>query len=110
VQGGFLEVKQLTFEAFFGGGSWATTTGPPAYYTYTPPTGSGIYERALVVEAIDGADVSRWTFAKVSVVETGEVNLRNADAANLVITFEALATTSGIPFSFFSSKTKYSAA
>ncbi len=45
----------------FGCGTVTVAAGPPVIATYTPPAGATQYERAFVVEVVDGTTISRWT-------------------------------------------------
>lgn len=76
----------------FGGGSVATTAGPPAVYTYTPPSPDEIDYRALVIEWQDDTKSYRLHVPKVLVTDTSALSLNRTDPAGLALTFSTQAT------------------
>jgi hypothetical protein len=76
----------------FGGGSVSTTAGPPAYYTYTPPSPDEIDYRAMVIEWQDDTKTYRLHIPKVLVTDTSSLSLNRTDPAGLALTFSAQGT------------------
>lgn len=91
IQGGILQFDQKAFEILFGGGTWSGTT----LATYASPSGSDVFYRAMVVETTENTKKTRYLFPKVTVADTGEIQLRRPEAANAAVTFEALNSGSG---------------
>ena len=87
-----LQWNQETLKLALGGGSVATTAGPPAYYTYTPPEPEEIYYRALVLQWEDGDYTFRLHVPKVMVTETSAITLARTDAAGIPLTMAVVAT------------------
>lgn len=87
-----LQWNEESIKLAFGGGSVATTAGPPAYYTYSPPDPSTIDSRALVVEWADGTKGYRLHVPKVLVTDTSALSLNRTDPAGLALTFSVQAT------------------
>ena len=82
----------------FGGGSVATTAGPPAYYTYTPPAPEDIDFRAVVLEWEDGTKDYRLHVPKALVTDTSSITLARSDAAGIPLTLSVIATDGTDPF------------
>lgn len=95
-----LQWNQESFMLAMGGGEFATTAGPPAYYTYTPPEPSDIYYRALVVEWTDGGKSYRLHVPKVMASDVSEVTLARTDASGLALTLSAVATDGSAEYTF----------
>lgn len=95
-----LQWNQEAIELAFGGGSFATTAGPPAYYTYTPPSPEDLDYRALVIEWEDGTKNYRLHVPKALVTDTSSLNINRSDAAGLGLTFSIEATDGTDPFTF----------
>ena len=93
-----LQWNQESIKLAFGGGSFATTAGPPAYYTYTPPSPEEIDYRALVLEWADDTKEYRLHVPKVLVTDAGDLSLNRTDAAALDLTFSLEATDGSNPF------------
>lgn len=93
----------------FGGGSIATTTGPPAHYTYTPPAPDEIDERALVLEwAADGHDF-RLLVPRVMVTEGVETQLTQTAESDLPITLGVLGTAGVDPWQLLTNHPAFAA-
>lgn len=93
-----MEWTQETVKMVFSGGTFVDTAGPPAYTTYTPPATADIYERALVIETVDGAKVQRLHIPRVMVSDVGDIQWVRADAAALPITLALVAADATTPF------------
>lgn len=97
-----MQWNELTIPIAFDGATVTKTTGPPAYYTITPPTPETIYERALVVQWQDGSNTFRWHVPRVMIGDQGAFNVQRTDAAGLPITFSVLATSGVNPWTLIS--------
>ena len=95
-----MEWNQKSIKLAFGGGSFATTAGPPAFYTYTPPDPEDVDYRALVLEWADGAKNYRLHVPKVLVTDTSAITLARTDASGIPLTFSVIATDGADPYSF----------
>ena len=93
-----LQWNQESIKLAFGGGSFATTAGPPAYYTYTPPEPEDLDYRALVIEWEDGTKNFRLHVPKALVTDVGDLGINRTDAAGLDLTFSLVATDGTQPF------------
>jgi hypothetical protein len=98
-----LQWNQASIELAFGGGTWTTTAGPPAFYTYTPPAPEDMDYRALVLEWEDGTKAYRLHVPKVLVTETSSITLARTDASGLPLTFSVIATDGTDPFTLITS-------
>jgi hypothetical protein len=91
----------------FGGG---TVSGTVGNYRYNmPDDNAALDERAMVLEAVDGAKHFRWVFAKGNVVEAVEATYARTDPAVLPITFRALAASGQSPGYFLADTTAFAA-
>ena len=104
-----LQWNQESFKLAMGGGSFATTVGPPAFHTYTPPSPSEIYNRALVLEWADGAKNYRLHIPKVMTTDTDAITLARTDAAGLALTFQAVATDGASEYTFITDDPAFAA-
>lgn len=105
-----MQWNEETIKLAFGGGSVATTPGPPAVYTYTPPDADDEpHFRALVLEWEDGAKVYRLHAPKVMVTDVSGITLARADAAGIPLTFSVVATDGAQPFTFITSDPAFAA-
>jgi hypothetical protein len=82
----------------FGGGAVTTTAGPPAYYTYTPPSPDVIDERAAVLEWRYATKTFRLVVPKVMVTSGAESQLARASESDLPLTLGILGTTGVSPW------------
>jgi hypothetical protein len=95
----FLQFNQANWALAMGGGEW--TEGSPGLYSYEPPEGSDVDEFAYIVEAIDGDEVYRWCFRRVTNMGGVEFSLTRENAIILPITVKVLAAPAGAkPFVF----------
>ena len=95
-----LQWNQESIKLAFGGGSFATTAGPPAYYTYTPPAPEDLDYRALVIAWEDDTKSYRLHIPKALVTDAGSLSLTRTDAAALDLTFSLVATDGSNPYTF----------
>lgn len=93
----------------FGGGSIATTAGPPAYYTYTPPDPEDLDERALSVEWTDEAKTYRLHIPRGIVTENVETKIARANAADLPITFGVVGADGVTPWTLITNDPAFAA-
>lgn len=93
-----LQWNEESIKLAFGGGTVATTAGPPAHYTYSPPDPSEIDYRALVIEWADGTKGYRLHVPKALVTDTSALSLNRTDPAGLALTFSVQATDGADPF------------
>lgn len=104
-----LQWNQEAIKLAFGGGSFATTVGPPAYHTYTPPAPEDIDYRALALEWQDGTKTYRLHVPKALVTDTSAITLARSDAAGLPLTFSVIATDGADPFSLLTDDPAFAA-
>lgn len=104
-----LQWSEHSVKLAFGGGSVATTAGPPAYYTYTPPAPEALDYRALVIEWEDGSKDYRLHVPKALVTDTGAINLTRSDAAGLPLTFSVVATDGTDPWTLITNDPAFAA-
>lgn len=90
--------NEITVPLAFGGGTVTPTTGPPAYYTYTPPAPSVLDERALAIEWTDGSRTYRLIIPKGVVTDNVSSKLTKAGPAELPLTFEATVADGSNPY------------
>jgi hypothetical protein len=83
----------------FGGGSVSGTAGNYRYDL--PRDDSALDERALILDAVDGATHYRWVFPRGNVTEAVEAQYQRANPASLPITFSALAGAGGASPGYF---------
>lgn len=87
-------LEQLNLDTFahaFGGGTWTTTAGPPAYYRYDPPAdGDALAEYACIIDFVDGTRNGRLVMMRGTVNDTVETNLVRNNAALLPVSLAAL--------------------
>ena len=91
-------LRQLNQEALklaFQGGS--VTTISPGHLRYDLPADAQIDERALGIEAVDGAKVARVIVPRAYVSENVEIPLTKGGPAEVPITMRVLATTGASP-------------
>jgi hypothetical protein len=88
-----MQWNEQTVPAAFGGG---TVSGSAGNYRYDLPADDApLDERAMVVDAIDGAVHMRWVFPRGNVTEAVEAAFQRGTPASLPIGFKALAPASG---------------
>ena len=95
ISGSLLQWNNDSIPVFFGGGTVVETTGPPAYWTYTPPSSGAIDERAMVLEWIDGSYTYRLVAARTVNGELGEITLTGTALGELPINVEILEPSGG---------------
>lgn len=79
--------NKTTVPLAFGGGAIVTTAGPPAYYTYTPPSPETLDERAMGIDWTDGSKHYRLIIPRGVVSENVQSKIAGTGAADLPITF-----------------------
>lgn len=104
-----LQWSEHSIKLAFGGGSVATTAGPPAFYTYSPPEPEDLDYRALVIAWEDGTKTYRLHVPKALVTDTGAINLTRSDAAGLPLTFSVVATDGTAPFTLITDDPAFAA-
>lgn len=106
-----LQWNEEAVKLAFGGGTVATTAGPPAYYTYTPPDSDDEpYYRAMVLEWEDGSKTYRLHVPKVLVTDVSSITLARTDAAGIPLTFEVIYTDGVQPFSLITNDPAFASA
>ena len=95
IGGSLLQWNNETIPVFFGGGTVTETTGPPDYWTYTPPASGTIDERAMVLEWQDGLYTYRLVAARTVNGELGEITLTGTALGELPINVEILEPSGG---------------
>lgn len=98
----FQQWNELTIPVVLDGATITKTTGPPAYYTITPPSPETIYERAMVVVWQDGAYTFRWHVPRVMIGDQGSIPIRRTEEAAMPVTFSVLATSGVNPWTLIS--------
>ena len=94
-----LQWNEQTVPAAFGGGS---VSGSAGNYRYDlPKDDSALDERALVLDAIDGAVHMRWVFPRGNATEAVEATYQRGAPASLPLTFSALAPSEGASPGYF---------
>lgn len=88
-----MQWNEATVVLAFGGGSITSVSGGYKY-TFPDPT-SGLDERAVVVDCVDGSETHRFAFSRVNVTETVESQFHRTDPALLPITLKVLAPATG---------------
>ena len=83
-----LEVTAETLPLAFGGG--VSDTG-----VYTPPGVGDTFERALLIDVVDGDRTYRWVTSRVRPVDLGEVTFGRGEMARLPVTLGVLADPDG---------------
>jgi hypothetical protein len=86
-----LEFDRTALLLAFRGGAFVD--GPPAIYT--PPAAGSSDVRAMVVDGIDGAEMFRFCFPRVSLTGDLAFALLRTDAIKLTMEFSVLASASG---------------
>lgn len=77
-----------TVVAAFGGGAVTSVSGG---YRYDFPTeGASLDERAIVIEAVDGSETTRWVFKRGSITEGVETNYQRTSESLLPVTYSVL--------------------
>jgi hypothetical protein len=104
-----LQWNAESFKLAMGGGSFATTAGPPAHYTYTPPAPSEIYYRSLVIDWADGTKHYRLHVPKVMATSVDEITLARAEESGLGLTLAAVATDGAAEFTFLTDDPAFAA-
>lgn len=104
-----LQWNEETIKLAFGGGSVATTAGPPAYYTYTPPDPEDLDYRAMVLTWIDGTKDYRLHIPKVLVTDVGDIPINRSDPSGLQLTFALEATDGVSPFTLITDDPAFAA-
>lgn len=84
--------EQQAIAAAFGGGTFNTAGGVT---TYTPPDASDVYERAVLIDVLDGDDTIRWLIPRAINIELGEVVYNRQGEAHLPIKFGIMVPSSG---------------
>lgn len=105
-----LEWSDISIKLAFGGGTVATTAGPPAYYTYTPPAPEDIDYRAMVIQWEDGTKDYRLHLPRVLVSDVGGISLRRSDPAGIPLTFSVDAADGAQPFTLITDDPAFAAA
>ena len=98
------QVNKVTFQANFGGGTWATGTGT---HTYTPPAEADIDYKALIVEWKDGTDITRLLIPKVLVSEAGALQIQRATPSEVALTWGLITTGVGNPYTVVSNRAEF---
>jgi hypothetical protein len=103
-----MQWNEQTVPFAFGGG---TVSGSAGNYRYDlPKDDAALDERALVLEANDGATKMRWVFPRGNVTDAVEAQFQRGNPASLPVTFKALAPTEGAaPGSFFTNSAAFAA-
>jgi hypothetical protein len=94
------EWSDRNFQAVFGGGT-VTEVLPatiPKTWKFVPPTAGGRVEKALLLEAVDGAKVYRWAVPRVFQSEGVELNLVKTSEATLPLRLGVLGSDVGDPW------------
>lgn len=105
-----LQWNRESFMLAFGGGEFAETAGPPAFYTYTPPDPAEIYYRSLVIDWADGDKHYRLHIPKVMATDTSEIALARTDPSGLGLTLSAVATDGASEYIFLTDDPAFAAA
>ncbi len=82
---------QLTFASFrlaMGGGAFGSTSSTQFYYE--PPDPDFVDERAIIIEAEDGAYKYRWLFRRCIVSNTVDFNLMRTEPVAMPLKFDVL--------------------
>lgn len=94
-----MQWNEQTVPAAFGGG---TVSGSAGNYRYDlPKDDAALDERALVLEAVDGATHMRWVFPRGNATEAVESAYQRGAPSALPITFSALAPSEGASPGYF---------
>jgi hypothetical protein len=99
VAAALMQWNEQTVPAAFGGG---TVSGSSGNYRYDlPKDDAALDERALILEAIDGAVHMRWVFPRANATEAVEAAYARGNPASLPVTFKALAPSAGASPGYF---------
>lgn len=93
IAGALQQWNEDTVPFAFGGG--AITSPSAGIYRFDLPEGA-LDERAVVLDAVDGANHLRWVFPRGNVTEAVESQFQRSATALLPITFKALKPENGV--------------
>ena len=90
---GLLQWNESTVPFAFGGGSVVLATA--GVYRYELPTDGSLDERAVIIDAVDGAVNQRIIMPRCNVTDAVEFSLKRTEAAVLPISVKALQPSDG---------------
>ena len=94
-----MQWNEQTVPAAFGGG---TVSGSAGNYRYDlPKDDAALDERAVIVDAVDGAVHMRFVFPRCNATEAVEAAFQRGAPASLPLTFSALAPSEGASPGYF---------
>lgn len=80
----------------FGGGAVTVAAGPPVIATYTPPAGATQYERAFVLQVVDGSIINRWTLYRGIPSLAGDLTIKKDEAVGYDLDIGILPDSAGL--------------
>jgi hypothetical protein len=89
------QTNEVNVAAAWGGGSFAETSVGSGIYRFTPPAAEEVWERAMLLDVLDGAVKTRYYFDRVSIETLGALTLSKEALQTYAISLAVLAGASG---------------